>query len=214
MKCYYLKGKNGDYIARDPTTSTIHLTSSIDKALFAKSKNKAASIRLNSIPRSLKKFGPYEIVEIIKIDGKIYTPPSVESLSTENMVNSVIDSMDTFSRQMNKIEAYQSELNSIISQTDLELVDMLHYIEFHKFSACEGYKLCKKIQEICDRRRNAKNKLQIINTTKMQSYSSIISGSAADNIEKITKKQYTPRVLSTLFEDNQSKIRHNTQNKN
>ena len=207
MKCYCLKGKNGDYVARDPTNN-ICLTSSIDKALFTESKNKAASIRLNNIPRTLKKFAPYEIIEITKIDGKIYTPNvSVESFSTNDMLNRVVDSIDLFSKQMNKIDAYQSELNSIVSHTDLELVDMLHYIELHKFSACEGYKLCKKIQEICDRRREAKNKIQIIHAIKTQSCSSIISGAASNEVEKVMQKQYTPRVLDDLFRKNESKMR-------
>lgn len=214
MKCYCLKGKNGDYVARDPTNN-IYLTSSIDKALFTETKNKAASIRLNNIPKTLKKFGPYEIIEITKIDGKIYIPSvSVESFSTNDMLNEVVDRIDTFSKQINKIDAYQSELNSIISYTDLELVDMLHYIEFHKFSACEGYKLCKKIQEICDRRREAKNKMQIIHTVKTQSCSSIISGNAINEMEKIMQKQYTPRVLEDLFKVNENKIRQEKLNEN
>ena len=44
---------------------------------------------------------------------------------------------------MNEITDYSKELNSIISYTDLQISDILHYIEFHKFSAAEGYKLCK-----------------------------------------------------------------------
>ena len=70
---------------------------------------------------------------------------------------------------MNEITDYSKELNSIISYTDSQISDILHYIEFHKFSAAEGYKLCKKLQEICDRRREAKNKMQIIIRMTLQS---------------------------------------------
>ena len=83
----------------------------------------------------------------------------------------------------------------------------MHYIEFHKFSAAEGYKLCKKLQEICDRRREAKNKIQIKNTIKHQSCASVLSGNAKI-IEKIVPdKKYTPRVFDELFKKNQSRIR-------
>ena len=103
---------------------------------------------------------------------------------------------------------YSKELNSIISYTDLQISDILHYIEFHKFSAAEGYKLCKKLQEICDRRREAKNKIQIINTIKHQSCASVLSGDATKRIEKIVPdKKYTPRVFDELFKKNQSRIR-------
>ena len=105
-------------------------------------------------------------------------------------------------------ERLERELNSIISYTDSQISDILHYIEFHKFSAAEGYKLCKKLQEICDRRREAKNKMQIINTMKIQSCASVLSGSATKRIEKIVPdKKYTPRVFDELFKKNQSRIR-------
>lgn len=109
---------------------------------------------------------------------------------------------------MNEITDYSKELNFIISYTDSQISDILHYIEFHKFSAAEGYKLCKKLQEICDRRREAKNKMQIINTMKIQSCASVLSGSAIKRIEKIVPdKKYTPRVFDELFKKNQSRIR-------
>lgn len=92
------------------------------------------------------------------------------------------------------------------------------YIEFHKFSAGRnGYKLCKKLQEICDRRREAKNKMQIINTIENQSCASVLSGSATKRIEKIVPdKKYTPRVFDELFKKNQSRIRKRkiSENKN
>ena len=43
----------------------------------------------------------------------------------------------------------------------------------------------QKLQEICDRRREAKNKIQIINTIKHQSCASVLSGNATKIIEKI-----------------------------
>ena len=116
--------------------------------------------------------------------------------------------LNEFSSKMNEITDYSKELNSIISYTDLQISDILHYIEFHKFSAAEGYKLCKKLQEICDRRREAKNKIQIINTIKHQSCASVLSGNATKIIEKIVPdKKYTPRVFDELFKKNQSRIR-------
>lgn len=125
-----------------------------------------------------------------------------------DIVGEIIGSINEFSSKMNEITDYSKELNSIISYTDLQISDILHYIEFHKFSAAEGYKLCKKLQEICDRRREAKNKIQIINTIKHQSCASVLSGNATKIIEKIVPdKKYTPRVFDELFKKNQSRIR-------
>ena len=163
-------------------------------------KKKIKAIQANNIPDVLKKFGPYEICET-DYNG-------VEAITTDDIIDEIIGSINEFSSKMNEITDYSKELNSIISYTDLQISDILHYIEFHKFSAAEGYKLCKKLQEICDRRREAKNKMQIINTMKIQSCASVLSGSATKRIEKIVPdKKYTPRVFDELFKKNQSRIR-------
>lgn len=201
MRCYYLKGKNGEYIARDPT-GRIKLVSNLDDALLVPEveKKKLKAIQANNIPDILKKFGPYEICET-DYNG-------AEAITTSDMVTEITDSMNEFSGKINEIMSYTKELNAIISYTDLEISDILHYIEFYKFSAAEGYKLCKKLQEICDRRREAKNKLQIINTIKMQSCMNVLSGKASKSIEKIVpEKIYTPRILDDLFKKNHSRVR-------
>lgn len=201
MICYYLKGKNGEYIARDPT-GRIKLVSDLGDALLVPEieKKKIKAIQANNIPDVLKKFGPYEICET-DYNG-------VEAITTDDIVGEIIGSINEFSSKMNEITDYSKELSSIISYTDSQISDILHYIEFHKFSAAEGYKLCKKLQEICDRRREAKNKMQIINTMKTQSCASVLSGNATKRIEKIVPdKKYTPRVFDELFKKNQSRIR-------
>lgn len=205
MRFYYLKGKNGEYIARDPT-GRMKLVSNLDDALLVPEieKKKLRVIQANNIPDILKKFGPYEICET-DYNG-------AEAITTSDMVTEITDSMNEFSGKINEIMSYTKELNAIISYTDLEISDILHYIEFHKFSAAEGYKLCKKLQEICDRRREAKNKLQIINTIKMQSCMNVLSGKASKSIEKIVpEKIYTPRILDDLFKKNHSRVRKEKQ---
>ena len=134
--------------------------------------------------------------------------------ASEYSRNKILPPLEVMSKTF---ESITSAINSLPSNEDLatqlgdynaQVVDILHYIEFHKFSAAEGYKLCKKLQEICDRRREAKNKIQIINTIKTQSCASILSGNATKRIEKIIPdKKYTPRVFDELFKKNQSRIR-------
>lgn len=56
MICYYLKGKNGEYIARDPT-GRIKLVSDLGDALLVPEieKKKIKAIQANNIPDVLKK---------------------------------------------------------------------------------------------------------------------------------------------------------------
>ena len=68
MICYYLKGKNGEYIARDPT-GRIKLVSDLGDALLVPEieKKKIKAIQANNIPDVLKKFGIFLIrLEFVK----------------------------------------------------------------------------------------------------------------------------------------------------
>lgn len=203
VKFCYLEGKNNQYIARDPT-GKIHLVSNIQDALSVPitERKKMIVLKKNNIPNVLKKFGPFDIKIMDNADAKL------AEVTADDMAGDIINSFNQFSTHIEQISGLSDELSSIISYTDLELSDMLHYIEFHKFSASEGYQLCKKIQEICDRRRDAKNKLQIICTVNSQSCKKILSGDAARDITNaINKKRYTPRILEKMFEDNKSRER-------
>ena len=108
MICYYLKGKNGEYIARDPT-GRIKLVSDLADALLVPEieKKKIKAIQANNIPDVLKKFGPYEICET-DYNG-------VEAITTDDIVGEIIGSINEFSSKMNEITDYSKELNSIIS---------------------------------------------------------------------------------------------------
>lgn len=110
MICYYLKGKNGEYIARDPT-GRIKLVSDLGDALLVPEieKKKIKAIQANNIPDVLKKFGPYEICET-DYNG-------VEAITTDDIVGEIIGSINEFSSKMNEITDYSKELNSIISYT-------------------------------------------------------------------------------------------------
>ena len=90
MICYYLKGKNGEYIARDPT-GRIKLVSDLADALLVPEieKKKIKAIQANNIPDVLKKFGPYEICET-DYNG-------VEAITTDDIVGEIIGSINEFS---------------------------------------------------------------------------------------------------------------------
>lgn len=71
MICYYLKGKNGEYIARDPT-GRIKLVSDLGDALLVPEieKKKIKAIQANNIPDVLKKFGHMKFVKPIIMELK------------------------------------------------------------------------------------------------------------------------------------------------
>jgi len=65
---------------------------------------------------------------------------------------------------IDKIESEKVSLNKELSNYDITTSDILHQIELGNFNACEGYKLCKKLQEIRRNRRRIKYELEPINS--------------------------------------------------
>jgi hypothetical protein len=51
-------------------------------------------------------------------------------------------------------------LSEMLKAQDLEEQDLLHYIEFETFNACEGYLLANKIKEIRTKRREIKDEME------------------------------------------------------
>lgn len=100
-----------------------------------------------------------------------------------------------------EIKERRTELNHRLSMVDKEICDIRHYIEFYTFNASKGYKLCKMLKDKLIERREIKDELEVINRISLMPVGTICNGKGKGIIENLQDKQYTPRVLSELFED-------------
>lgn len=90
-------------------------------------------------------------------------------------MKNTIQTIDQFKEQL---EATQQFLNSIpeqfeywnkqLSEIDYERSDLEHYIELGNFSASEGYKAMKELQNVLRRRREIKRMVELMQSTKSQ----------------------------------------------
>lgn len=62
------------------------------------------------------------------------------------------------------------------------------------------YKLCKMLKDKLIERREVKDELEVINRISLMPVGTIYNGKGKGIIENLQDKQYTPRVLSKLFE--------------
>ena len=138
MRCYYLKGTNGEYIARDPT-GRIKLVSDLADALLVPEveKKKIKAIQANNIPDVLKKFGPYEICET-DYNG-------VEEITTDTMVDEIIGSINEFSSKMSEIIQKSLVLLSRILICKFQtFFIILNFISFLRQKDINYAKSCKR----------------------------------------------------------------------
>ena len=117
----------------------------------------------------------------------------------------VLDRLSIQIGELNEnIQINISDLYKQQSELDLEIQDILHFIEFHKnMDACSGYKYAKQIQEIRNKRRELKNEREALESISFSSTVRPRLGEMRDKIHKLkdaqVKRKYTPRVLKNNY---------------
>lgn len=204
---YVLKSKRGNYLACK--NGKFVLVTTLDNALTYEDTYKLENIKNNCIPKTLRKFGPYKVV---CVDSKIQesthtaTEDKIQYDLKANNINEIKNSVMNLKRNLVKIRNNQEMLSQELSRVDTIQSDLLHYIESHKFSAAEGYQLCKYIQAVRDERRIIKNQLYLSQLFHSKEYSLFINRDSESDFGEC-EDHYHPRILTDLFERNANRKR-------
>lgn len=190
----------------------LYLTSrSVDKLTYTNG-IKLINIRKSSIPKELAQFGPYILYYEDDDNIEINSEKSIsEQIKNNERICCKDESPAEYQEIKQKINDLSNTIQTLLSEKD-NLVnslsevdgkeqDVLHYIEFNKFNAAEGYKLSKKLQDIRKERRIIKNKIDTINIIKQDNCYDLIYGKTLERLDGIENRKYTPRVLNNLFND-------------
>ena len=139
-------------------------------------------------------------------------------LHMTKMIESEFDILDVFSSNLEGILEFMEEapsklevLSQQMSEIDLELTDIHHYIECVNFNAYEGYKLAKEMKSILDRRSIIKNE-QTRLSVAYNNFSQIVNANKVNKLHNSISKRkeqqenptYSPRIRVDMFE----KIKH------
>lgn len=117
------------------------------------------------------------------------------------MINNPI--YDDLERSAKGIGVRRKELYSELSRMDKEIADIYHYIEFYPLSASKGYKMAKMLKDCLVQRRAVKDEIELLNRISVMSVGHVGNGKGRDDLDKLTDKQYTPRILTELFEESE-----------
>ncbi len=102
---------------------------------------------------------------------------------------------------VNDIDTIKSGLLSVLSEIDEEVCDILHYVEFGRLNASQGWAASEMIKAARIRRRKVKDLLYIIQQIQSRSGGVSEVESAKNAIVKLNQRVYKPRKLDFLFED-------------
>ena len=114
-------------------------------------------------------------------------PKQLQGKSENDVVQDIIGDIE---KNLAKLNEHQITLTKRLSEADLKVTDVQHYIENNSFNASDGYKLCKLLQQILQERRGIKNSLRSIQR---------INKLKNCNISE-EEYEYKPRILKELFQ--------------
>lgn len=123
-------------------------------------------------------------------------------------LNVLCGKIKDLSTELKKIMELKETVSERLSYVDLEITDILHYIEFYKFSASEAWKLCKMLQDTLDKRRNIKYEYEIYGLLGTQTCKHIADGRTEQLFNRREAHTYKPRVLTELFKDKEKRKRN------
>ena len=190
----------------------LYLTSrSVDKLTYTNG-IKLINIRKSSIPKELAQFGPYilyyEDDDNIEINSEKSISEQIKNNEgicykdeTPGEYQEIKQKINDLSNTIQTLLSEKDNLVNSLSEVNGKEQDILHYIEFNKFNAAEGYKLSKRLQNIRKERRIIKNKIDIINVIKQDNCYDLIYGKTLERLDGIKNRKYSPRVLNDLFND-------------
>lgn len=107
--------------------------------------------------------------------------------------NQVIGHIDQINHLIS--DTYMNELSIRMSEADKSVVDIYHYIEAANFNACQGYKLCKRLQKALIHRRTIKNEYTLLNRIRQCNIPT------QSNLKAMAEKQWQPQVDVLTLED-------------
>lgn len=203
MKRYYIKVNSSHYLGR--RRGDFCIVDKINEAVIYPEKDKEKLTHIiDSIPRVLKKNNPrfsiayYEDQNTQKIEVKNKTHVEYKDK------NVTIKDMSNVIEEISYCTSNQTELVNKLIELQQTQNDILHYIELYKFSASEGYMLCKKLQDVRTKRREVKNKIEISKTCSKEAAT---FNDVMNKLENIQCRTYSPRYLQELFQKNEGRLK-------
>ncbi len=200
---YKLNEKNNLVIARDSSEATLftirEANARIGTGRRARFYN-LLEVDATPMPIAVPELEPEESYEAPELD-TFETPTMFDGL--HNDWESMLTNLCYMSDHMS---AYQNNLNQMLSDVDKEICDIMHYLEFSDLNDSEMLRASRMLQERRRKRREIKDEMDktaLMRSTFLDGAFGIKVQQSLEVMEKMKERQYTPRKLSELFDQQQ-----------
>ncbi len=135
-----------------------------------------------------------------------YSAPEFDEVKKPTMFDSLNNdwekTLSTLCYMSSHIQEYQENLNTMLSDVDKEVCDLLHFIEFNELGDADMLKASKMLQDARRRRREIKDEMEktaLMRSTFLDKEFGVKVHQSLEHMEHMKCRQYTPRKLAGLF---------------
>lgn len=206
-KMYYIVDLQGNYYKNGPKGNLVVAKNSDDADVFSL---RSANERIGSG----KKARFYTTVEaekkavpMMSIDEPVYEAPEYDVVGKPTMFDSLQNNWEEILSNLcymsSHMDEYQNNLNQMLSDVDKEICDLMHYLEFSDLDNSEMLKVAGMLKDRRQHRRQIKDEMEKTALMKDMFLDSTFGSKvqqSLDVMERMKSRQYTPRRLSELFE--------------
>lgn len=191
----YMICNNGKYVGQD-IEAGFYITEDIAFARAWKKLEKANNVL--RMMQQCKKFKNYhfEVKYCEQSTAKAQKQKTPEPIELDYDVNQKLEEIAIFAKEIEKRKTY---LYQLIHNAELELIDIDHAAEFQTLNAAQGYKLYKRLHDVCTKRREYKNEVQVIENTLKTRINGCDLGNLEKSIAGLETRKYAPRINADLF---------------
>lgn len=191
---YYISDGKDQYIT---TKGGIRSVNDLKQATFM-NLAKATNV-LKTMPKTLANLKDWTILPVPETDKQFTRDDEViknyEFISLDTIINDMTkltDIAETYAR-------YSRTINKQLSEVELEIEDLYHYIEFSSFNAAQGYKAYKMLKERLVKRRELKDSIVLLDSIQEKNMLTCSVDNINNVVNRLDSRSYRPRVLKELF---------------
>lgn len=213
MSKFMIQAKNGTYLRKDNNGNYVPVKRK-ELGEVWEQRNKATNILQNCIAKNLR--GRYRVVEVADevfveqartAEEEYFVKPKEEATKeiadseiTETKLDTFAEKLSEFSEFVVSTEERKQQLNRDLSDIDLEITDIHHYIEFGKFNAYQGWLAFNMLRNRLRQRRKIKDELFVLSQFSECTVDSSMIDKVKTTIGSLNARKYQPRKLTHLFE--------------
>lgn len=138
----------------------------------------------------------------------IYSTPEYDEVKKPTMFDSLDNDWETTLSRLcymsSHIQEYQENLNTMLSDVDKEVCDLLHFLEFNELDDSDMLRASKMLQDARRRRREIKDEMEktaLMRATFLDKEFGVKVHRSLEQMEHMKCRQYTPRKLTGLFSE-------------